>query len=220
MASSQWGPIVNVRRALGARMPAERLDDVLTGAGFEPRARSPTRTEAHGIAIRADTLADTVAAGLRVLICGLNPSRYSAERGVGFARPGNRFWPALVSAGLAEPAEALDARALLVRRQIGMTDLVKRATVASAELSTVEYRAGVERVERLVAWLRPGAVCFVGLEGYRKAVDRRAAPGPIDAGFGGQPAYLMPSTSGLNAHSRPADLAAHLLAASAAGPVT
>jgi TDG/mug DNA glycosylase family protein len=63
--------------------------------------------------------------------------------------------------------------------------------------------------------LQPGAVCFVGLEGWRAAIDRRAQPGVQAHRFGDRPTYVMPSTSGLNAHSRPADLAAHLREAAA-----
>jgi TDG/mug DNA glycosylase family protein len=96
-----------------------------------------------------------------------------------------------------------------------MTDLVKRATVGAAELSTAEYRAGTERVRRLVEWLQPRAVCFVGLTGWRAAVDRKAVAGIQPDGFGGRPAYVMPNPSGLNAHATPAILAEHLRAAAA-----
>jgi TDG/mug DNA glycosylase family protein len=62
----------------------------------------------------------------------------------------------------------------------------------------------------MVEWLQPSAVCFVGLAGWRSAVDRSAVAGTQNRPFGGRPAYVMPSTSGANAHSRPADLAWHL----------
>jgi hypothetical protein len=74
-------------------------------------------------------------------------------------------------------------------------------------------------VRRLVGWLRPAAVCFVGLDGWRAAIDRRAVPGWQDGGFAGVPAYVMPSTSGLNARTSLDELVAHLRAARAA-PVT
>jgi TDG/mug DNA glycosylase family protein len=94
-----------------------------------------------------------------------------------------------------------------------MTDLVKRATPRADELTRDEYRAGLARVERLVQWLQPGAVCFVGLAGWRDAVDRRALAGEQPEGIGGRPAYVMPSTSGLNARTPPRELADHLRAA-------
>ena len=63
------------------------------------------------------------------------------------------------------------------------------------------------------AWLEPGAVCFVGLTGWRHAVDRHAAAGPQDHHIGGRPVYVMPSTSGANAHTQLDALSAHLAAA-------
>ncbi|HYJ73615.1 MAG TPA: uracil-DNA glycosylase family protein [Actinomycetota bacterium] len=193
--------------------PETMLRDVLVGGGFtvddlevEPRA--------DGIAYllasvrRARTLPDTVGAGMRLLVCGLNPSIYSADVGTGFARPGNRYWPAALAAGLV--SRDRDTRHALVAHGIGMTDLVKRATPRADALTTDEYRAGVERIERLVRWLQPGAVVMVGLAGWRAAVDRKAVAGIQPEPFGNRPVYVMPSTSGLNASSRLDDLTDHL----------
>jgi TDG/mug DNA glycosylase family protein len=154
---------------------------------------------------------------MRLLVCGLNPSVYSADAGIGFARPGNRFWPAAIAAGLVTSAR--DTRAALAAG-IGMTDLVKRATPRADELTRDEYRAGLSRVERMVQWLQPGAVCFVGLAGWRAAVDRHAVAGVQPDAIGGRPAYVMPSTSGLNARTPPSELADHLRAALALGART
>lgn len=195
-----------------------RFADVVVGAGFAVDridAGDPAAPAGHlrVAATRARTLPDTVGPGMRLLVCGLNPSVYAADRGIGFARPGNRYWPAVLAAGLVtrdrDPVHALTAHG------VGMTDVVKRATARADELDPQEYRDGMARVERLVAWLRPGAVCFVGLAGWRTAVDRKAVAGVQPAGLGGVPVYVMPSTSGLNAHSTPADLADHLRAAAA-----
>lgn len=185
--------------------------DVVIGAGFEVDAVEVEGDVVRARASRACSLADTVGEGMRLLVCGLNPSVYSAERGVGYARPGNRFWPAAIAAGIV--SRPVDARHALAVHGVGITDLCKRATVASAELSPDEYRTGAARVERLVRWLQPKAVCFVGLEGWRAAIDRKAVAGEQPGGFGGRPAYVLPSTSGLNAHSRLDDLVAHLRAA-------
>jgi TDG/mug DNA glycosylase family protein len=145
---------------------------------------------------------------MSLLICGLNPSVYSADVGIGFARPGNRFWPAALASGLVS-VDRNTRRALLVDH-VGMTDLVKRATSNASGLSKEEYRQGALRVERLVEWLEPAAVCFVGLAGWRAAVDPKAVAGLQEKPFGGRPAYVMPSTSGLNANSRLEDLTEHL----------
>jgi TDG/mug DNA glycosylase family protein len=193
--------------------PEGPLRDVVEGAGFEVEhlgrpARAPDQVVAR--AVRARTLPDTVGPRMRILMCGLNPSLYAADAGVGFARPGNRYWPALVAAGLVGEQAVRSPDRALRDHGIGMTDIVKRATVAAAELTTTEYRSGLARVERLAKWLRPGAICFVGLAGWRAAVDRHATAGIQPAGLGGIPVYVMPSTSGLNARTRLPELADHL----------
>lgn len=199
-----------------AEWRSEPLREVLIGAGFDVRECGAENAEAEWInvtATRARTLPDFVGAGMRLLVCGLNPSLYAADVGIGFARPGNRFWPAALAAGLVtrdrDPLHALRAHG------IGMTDLVKRATVGADELTRDEYRAGTSRVERLVRWLAPGAICFVGLAGYRAAAAPKADAGEQPGGFGGVPAYVMPNTSGLNARTSLDDLVAHLQAAMA-----
>ena len=202
-------------RLFAAWQPGD-LADVLVGAGFtvDDIAVSPQpvgRDVVSARATRARSLPDTVGPGMRLLVCGLNPSLYAADAGVGFARPGNRFWPAAREAGIVTSDRSPDRA--LVDHGVGMTDVVKRATAAAAELSSDEYRTGLARVERLARWLRPGAVCFVGLAGWRAAVDRRAVPGAQPRRLGGVPVYVMPSTSGLNARVPLAELTDHLRAA-------
>ncbi len=194
----------------------DALAHVLLGAGFLVDAIEKEHDALLAHVTRTRSLPDTVGPHMRLLVCGLNPSEYAAERGVGYARPGNRFWPAALQAGVVTRAHD-PVHALTVDR-LGMTDLVKRATPRADLLSNDEYRAGAARVERLVEWLLPGAVCFVGLAGWRVAVDRHAVAGVQPRPFAGRPAYLMPSTSGLNAHARLDDLVGHLVAAAALSP--
>lgn len=199
---------------LFAEWGTEALTDVHVGAGFDVHECTHDGGEWIVIgATRALTLPDYVGDGMRLLLCGLNPSVYSAERGVGFARPGNRFWPAALAAGVV--TRDRDPRHALTEHGVGMTDLVKRATRRADELTGDEYRAGVARLARLVRRLEPQVVCFVGLSGYRAVADRHARAGPLDAGFEGSAAYLMPNPSGINAHVRAGELAAHLRAAAA-----
>jgi len=181
--------------------------DLAAGAGFTiigQSADTPTTLE------RQYTLTDTVGTDMRILVVGLNPSPASADAGVGFARPGNRFWPALLSAGMVSldrnPEHALQ------HHGVGMTDLVKRTTRRAAELDPQEYRDGTARVESLAEWLAPRLILFVGLAGWRTAVDRKAVAGWQERVMGCRPVYLMPSTSGLNASSQLPDFARHLRA--------
>lgn len=195
-------------RVAGGWEPAH-LRRVVEGAGFSFDASAAvTRTRVDVAATRLRTLPDTVGPHMRTLLVGLNPSLVSADRGVAFVRAGNRFWPAALTSGLVtrdrDPFHALRAHG------VGMTDLVKRATARADELTVQEYRAGVQRIEALVEWLEPGSVCFVGLSGYRVAVDRSATTGWQPRPFAGRPVYVMPNPSGINAHATPSVLATHL----------
>ncbi len=102
--------------------------------------------------------------------------------------------------------DALDA---LVRHRVGMTDFAKRPTRTAAEISPSEYRHGIDRIERLADWLRPRAICFTGLSGWRSAVNPKASAGVQPETIGGSPVYVVPSTSGLNARTSLDQLAEH-----------
>jgi TDG/mug DNA glycosylase family protein len=189
--------------------PVQRLRDVVEGAGFSIESFVDDGEEWIDLeGTRAHMLPDTVGPDMRALIVGLNPSLLSADRGVGFARPGNRFWPAAIGSELV--TRALDPfRALRVDR-VGMTNLVRRATASAKELAPAEYTEGAQRLDRLVRWLQPACVVFAGVTGYRIAVDKAATIGWQPDDFGGVRTYVMPNTSGLNAHAKPADFAEHL----------
>ncbi len=192
----------------------EALSALLAGAGFEVDDVVVAGERVWVEARRARTLPDTVRAGLRVLVCGLNPSVVAADNGYGFAGPTNRFWRAAVDSGLV--SRPRDPLGCVAHDAVGMTDLVKRATPNAALLSVAEFRAGADRVRRLVEWLQPGVVLFVGLAGWRAAVDKVGAAGIQPETFGGCTAYVMPSTSGLNAHSSLTVLTSHMAEAQAA----
>ncbi len=191
----------------------DTLLDVFVGAGFDVHACQADDDVVRVRAERLRTLPDTVGPDMGLLVVGLNPSLYAADAGVGFARPGNRFWPSALAAGLVtrdrDPFHALAAHG------VGMTDLVKRATPRASELTTEEYRQGLERVARLVRWLQPAAVCLVGLSGWRAAINGTVQVGVQDIRLGARPVYLMPSTSGANAHAGADELVEHLRAAAA-----
>lgn len=190
----------------------DRLEAVVRGAGFDdvtvtavPR---PHVDELHVSATRARMLPDLVRPGLRVLVCGYNPSEYAADRGVPFARPGNRFWPAALAAGLV--SRDRDPWHAVRHEGVGFTDLVKRATVAAADLTTDELRAGLDRVDSLCQWLRPDAVCVLGIGGWRAVVERTATVGWQARTLGRSPVYVMPNPSGLNASTQHAGFVEHL----------
>lgn len=197
----------------------DHLCDVMAGAGFEvisaEAADDAKGRHGHNMitlrARRIRSLADTVGTDMRLLICGLNPSLYAADRGIGFARGSNRFWKAALRAGIVSKTH--DPVSALRNDRIGMTDIAKRATKRADEITTQEFQQGIARVERLAEWLKPRAICFVGLGGWRKAMNPEAQIGPQPETLGGTPVYLMQSTSGANAHATLDDLTAQLKAA-------
>ena len=192
----------------------ERVMDLVIGAGFLPCGKIVKKLSGFELQLkRIRSLPDTVGPSMRVLIVGLNPSPYSADHGIGYGRPGNRFWPAALKAGLVSIDR--DPRHALSCHGVGMTDLVRRTTARADQVERVEFEAGFERAQRLVTWLRPKVCCFVGLGGWRQVVNRKAVAGWQASSIGGSLVYVMPHTSGLNAHSRLEDLVGHLLAVSA-----
>ncbi len=196
--------------------PEPLLRAVVEGAGFadvQITARGKGRRGSFTVeATRGFALADTVGPGMRMLVVGLNPSILTAERGIGFVRPGSRFWPAMLEAGLV--ARDRDPVAALVDHGIGMANLALRPTRRADEVSAAEFRAGAERLELVCAWLQPAVVCVVGVTGWRTAVGLpKATLGWQERQLGGRPTYVMPNPSGLNAHTNVADLVSHLLTA-------
>jgi TDG/mug DNA glycosylase family protein len=145
---------------------------------------------------------------LDVLFVGINPSLRSAEVGHNFARPGNRFYPALHAAGYTprqfKPEQDVD----LPGYGVGITNIAPRPTRAADELSREELRAGARELEALVADVQPRLVAILGLTAYRTAFGRAdATMGLQPDTIGARPVWILPNPSGLNAHYKPADFA-------------
>lgn len=140
-------------------------------------------------------------AGLVVLFCGINPSLYSAATGYHFARPGNRFWPALHGSGFTDRRLAPYEQHLMPGYGLGITNLVARATARADELTEDELRCGGLRLSALVERYAPRYVAVAGVTAYRTAFgDRTTAIGPQPgAGIAGAGLWVLPNPSGLNA---------------------
>ncbi|HZM91063.1 MAG TPA: G/U mismatch-specific DNA glycosylase [Blastocatellia bacterium] len=157
---------------------------------------------------KGKTVPDVISPELRVLFCGINPGLYSAAVGHHFARPGNRFWPALFSSGfthrLLSPFEEHD----LLDLGYGITNLVNRATASAAELSADEFTKGSKNLRAKVRRYRPKCLAVLGILAYRTAFDCRDAElGLQQEGIEDSVVWVLPNPSGLNAHYRPDDLA-------------
>jgi TDG/mug DNA glycosylase family protein len=146
-------------------------------------------------------LRDVIAPGLKVLFCGINPGLYSAATGFHFARPGNRFWPALHAAGFTERRLHPSEETELLRSGYGLTNLVNRGTSAADELSPAELVLGAKKLAAKVRRYRPRAIAFVGMGAYRTAFGRpKATLGRQPERLEGAEVWVLPSPSGLNAN--------------------
>lgn len=165
-------------------------------------------TKEQLLAAAGKTVPDVIAPGLRLLFCGINPGLYTAAVGHHFARPSNRFWPALFAArftnGLVSP---FDERELL-RSGYGVTNVVMRATASADQLTPEELRAGGKRLAAKVRRYRPAFLAVLGLGAYRTAWDKpKAVIGRQEETIGETVIWVLPNPSGLNAHYQAKDLA-------------
>jgi TDG/mug DNA glycosylase family protein len=150
---------------------------------------------------------DLIAEGLDVLFCGINPGLYSGATGHHFARPGNRFWPALHRAGFTPRLFSPWEEELLLTQRIGITNLVARSTAAASELGEAELRAGRRRLEQKARRYQPRWIAVVGIGAYRTAFRRpRAVAGRQPERLGSSGLWILPNPSGLNANHQIAEL--------------
>src|ERR1041384_302580 len=121
------------------------------------------------------TLPDVIAPNLRVLFCGINPGLYTAAVGHHFARPGNRFWPALHQSGFTERQVSPFAERELLKSGIGISNVVPHATASAAELTKEDFARGGRLLARKVKKYRPRVVAILGVGAYRTAFARPKA---------------------------------------------
>ena len=161
--------------------------------------RRPTRDELANAEGR--TVPDLIAPDLKVLFCGINPGLYSGATRLHFAKPGNRFWPALYAAGFTDRLLHPSERSELLAKGYGITAIVRRATATAAELSDDEYREGRRLLERKVLKYKPRWLAVLGIGAYRVGFDRpKASTGRQTETIGSTGIWVLPNPSGLNAN--------------------
>ena len=174
---------------------------VSSGLADDGRPRGWRPSPADLAAARDKTLPDVAAPGLRVLFSGINPGLYSAATGYHFARPGNRFWPALHQSGFTPRQFRPDEQDQLLGLGLGITNVAARASARADELSPDELREGGRILSAKVTTLGPRFLAVVGVTAFRVAFDRRnAVVGPQDDRIGPTRLWVLPNPSGLNAH--------------------
>jgi double-stranded uracil-DNA glycosylase len=179
---------------------AGKRNKITNSAPFKP-------TKQQLIEAEGKTVPDVIAPGLQVLFCGINPGLYTAAVGHHFARPGNRFWPALHRSGFTDRLlSPFDERELL-KLGVGVTNVVARATAAAAELTKDDFEKGGRNLRAKIRRYHPRFVAVLGVGAYREAF---AAPKAI---IGEQAnhihaarVWVLPNPSGLNANYQLPDL--------------
>ncbi|WP_206051613.1 mismatch-specific DNA-glycosylase [Nocardioides ferulae] len=185
----------------------------------------PRFTRAELESFRDAEVPDLLGPDLRLLFVGINPGLWTAATQTHFAHPVNRFYPALLRAGVIErpidPAAGMtdDDRDYLRARGIGITNVVRRATAKASELTSAELREGGQRLVALVEQRRPRVVAVAGITAYRIAFGLpKAALGLQPEPLAGAGLWVVPNPSGLNAHETVETLAqAYAAPARAAG---
>ena len=168
----------------------------------------PKLTPADLLAAAGRRVPDVIAPGLRVLFCGINPGLYSAATGRHFARPGNRFWPALFASGFTPRLFCPADEAELLALGLGITNVVERASAAADELTPDELAAGGRELRAKVGRFGPAWLAVLGVTAYRVAFAApKAGVGPQPDRVGRTGVWVLPNPSGLNAHYKPTDLA-------------
>jgi TDG/mug DNA glycosylase family protein len=179
-------------------------DTCLRGAFIKPW--KPTREQL--LAAETKTVRDVIAPGLRVLFCGINPGLYTAAVGHHFARPGNRFWPALYAGGFTERLLSPFEERELLKSGYGITNVVSRTTASADHLTKEEIVQGGKRLRLKVGRYRPSVLAILGLGAYRTAFTQpKATVGLQQQKIGTTLVWVLPNPSGLNANYQPRDLA-------------
>jgi TDG/mug DNA glycosylase family protein len=147
------------------------------------------------------TVPDVIAPDLKVLFCGINPGLYTAAVGRHFARPGNRFWPALHKSGFTPRLMSPFEEDELLQFGLGITNVVAHATATAAELTKADFARGGRALALKVKKYRPRIVAILGVGAYREAFGQpKAQVGEQPDHIHSARVWVLPNPSGLNAN--------------------
>lgn len=165
-------------------------------------------TKEQLLAATEKTVRDVIGPNLRVLFCGINPGLYTAAVGHHFARPGNRFWPALFASGFTDKLLSPFDEHELLKSGYGITNVVRRTTATADLLRREEIVAGGKRLKQKVLRTEPRVLAVLGMGAYRTAFNKsKALIGRQDEMIGKTILWVLPNPSGLNANYQAKDLA-------------
>jgi TDG/mug DNA glycosylase family protein len=150
-------------------------------------------------------LTDYLRPNLDLVIVGINPGTRSWAEGRHYAGPGNHFWPLLYESGLvSEPLTYTEDQRVL-EWNVGLTNMVERASPSVSDLSLDEMRAGAAKLRRKMERFRPRVVCFNGKRIFEVYCGQQCAFGIQPEPIAGATVFVMPSTSARTASYQRAD---------------
>ncbi|MFA5074348.1 MAG: G/U mismatch-specific DNA glycosylase [Nitrospirota bacterium] len=165
----------------------------------------PTKTQLLGA--YGKRISDIIAPNLKILFVGINPGLYSGAVGHHFARPGNRFWPALHKSGFTQKQLSPFEGRELLKHGYGITNVVNKTTATAAELDQNELKAGGQLLVKKIKRYCPCIVAVLGLNAFRVAFGQpKAHFGPQKQRIGSTQLWILPNPSGLNARYQLNDL--------------
>ena len=179
---------------------AGKRANIVTLQPFKP-------TKQQLIEAAGKTVPDVIAPNLRVLFCGINPGLYTAATGHHFARPGNRFWPALYQSGFTDRLLSPFEERELPGLGLGISNVVAHATASAAELTREDFIAGGRNLAAKVKRYQPRIIAILGVGAYRDAFALpRAIIGEQAERIHSARVWVLPNPSGLNANYQLVDM--------------
>ena len=144
-------------------------------------------------------LPDLLATDLKLVFCGTAASKASAAANAYYAKPGNKFWPALHTVGITPRRFAPQEYPALLALGIGLTDLCKVHAGTDAELPAGAF--DIVALDRKLRKYRPKTVAFTSKNAaqnyFRHTVDYGwQSGGQAGAGVSAR-FFVLPSPSGL-----------------------
>jgi TDG/mug DNA glycosylase family protein len=149
---------------------------------------------AGGSGVMEPLVPDVLAPGLRLVFCGTAPSRASAAARAYYAKPGNRFWPALHAAGFTPRRFHPSEYASLLELGIGLTDLCKGHAGNDDELPAGALDASALALR--IGKARPAAVAFTSKNAAKAFLGRDVDYGWQAERVGPTRLFVLPSPSG------------------------
>ncbi|GAA5939279.1 hypothetical protein JCM10213_008619 [Rhodosporidiobolus nylandii] len=113
----------------------------------------------------SDPLEDYMLPDAKLFLCGINPGKLSAEKGLHYANPTNHYWRCLAGSGLTDRLLRPDEGPLLATQySICATNLVTRPTAEMSEVSNDEMKASVPALLAKLVKYCPRCIGFVGMK--------------------------------------------------------